>query len=147
MKSVSSTWFECIVTYDKMLDNGTTKRAVESYVVDALTFTEAESVIIEQMKVYVVGEFVIKNINPCQFKEVCFSEKDGEDRWFKVKVAFISFDENTGRERLSNVNYLVQADTAEFAIKNMNEVMGGTLNEYRIVANVETKIVDVFKYE
>ena len=147
MKSITSTWFECIVTYDKVTDEGTIKRVSEVYSVDALTFTEAESVITEEVKNYIGGEFYIKNINPAPYKEIFFSDNVKDDRWFKVKVAFITYDERTSREKLSNILYLVQGDKAETANTYINEMLGNGMQDYRIVSNVETKIYDVFKHE
>lgn len=147
MKSVSSTWFECIVTYDKVTEEGTTKRVSEVYSVDALTFTEAESVITEEVKKYIGGEFYIKNINPAPYKEVFFSEKKDDDKWFKIKVAITTYDERTNKPKDSNVLYLVQADDSDRAQSYMNEVMRYGMHDYRIVSNVETNIYDVFKHE
>ena len=121
--------------------------ANEVYTVDALTFTEAEARITDEMQPYVanmVGGFNIKNINPAQYKEVFFSEKEDDGKWFKMKVAFITFDERTGKEKLSNVFYLVQADKSETAMSYTNDVLNKGFQDYRIVSNVETRIMDVF---
>lgn len=146
IKSITSTWFECIVSYDKVLEDGTNKKVTKTYTVDALTFTEAESTIIEEMKQYISGEFQIKNINPAQYREVFFSEKKDDGMWFKMKVAFTTYDERTNKPKDSNVFYLVQADNSERAQSYMNEVMAKSMLDYRIVSNVETKIMDVFKH-
>lgn len=149
MKAITSTWFECQVSVPKTQDDGSVKVANEVYTVDALTFTEAESRIIEEMQPYVanmVGGFSIKNINPAQYKEVFFSENDKDDRWFKVKVAFITIDEKTMKEKFSNVFYLVQADKSETANAYTNEVLNKGFQDYRIVSNVETRIMDVFQH-
>ena len=146
MKSITSNWFECIVAFDKTQGDGTTKRVTETYTVDALTFTEAESTITEEMKPYISGEFNIRNINPAQYKEVFFSEKEDDDKWFKMKVAFTTYDERTNKPKDSNVFYLVQADNSNRAQSYMNEVMRQSMQDYRIVSNVETKIIDVFKH-
>jgi hypothetical protein len=147
MKSITSTWFECIVAYDKVTEEGTLKKVTETRTVDALTFTEAESTITSEMAKYISGEFDIKNINPAQYKEVFFSEEEKDDHWFKVKVAFITYDEKTMKEKYSNVFYLVQADKSETANAHTNEVLGTGMQDYRIVSNVETKILDVIRHE
>ena len=90
---------------------GTPKPITEQYVVDALTFTEAESIITEEMSVYISGEFNINGIKPAPYKEIFFSELNSDDRWFKAKLQFITFDEKTQKEKRSAVNYLVQAHT------------------------------------
>ena len=148
--SITSTWFECQVSVPKTQDDGSVKVANEVYTVDALTFTEAENRITDEMQPYVanmVGGFNIKNINPAQYKEVFFSDMEKDGKWFKIKVAFITFDERTGKEKLSNVFYLVQADKSETAMSYTNDVLRKGMADYRIVSNVETKIMDVFKHK
>ena len=96
IKAITSTWFECSVIVPKVQDDGNVRNVNEVYTVDALTFTEAETRITDEMQPYVanmVGGFSIKNINPAQYKEIFFSEDKKDDRWFKVKVAFPEFDE------------------------------------------------------
>jgi hypothetical protein len=107
MKSITSQWYEVKVRYDKMTDDGTPKPITEQYVVDALTFTEAESIITEEMSVYISGEFNINGIKPASYKEIFFSDLTNDDRWFKAKLQFITFDEKTQKEKRSAVNYLV----------------------------------------
>lgn len=147
MKSITSNWFECQITYDKTKEDGTVKKTTETYTVDALTFTEAESKIIEEMKMFISGEFNIKNINPAPYKEIFFSEVDKDDRWYKVKLAFITFDEKTQKEKETKVTYLVQGDKADNASSYINEIMKESISDYRIIGNTETKIIDVFKHE
>ena len=147
MKSITGKWFECVVAYNKVIEEGTVKKVTETRVVDALTFTEAESIITSEMAKYISGEFDIRNINPAQYKEVFFSEEEKDDHWFKVKVAFITIDERTQKEKYNNVFYLVQADKSETANAHTNEVLGTGMQDYRIVSNVETKILDVIRHE
>ncbi len=146
MKSITSNWFECVVSFDKTQENGTVKKVTETYTVDALTFTEAESTITSQMQPYISGEFQIKNINPAQYREIFFSERNEDDRWFKVKIAIITFDEKTMKEVENKYTYLVQAHTSELASAYVNQIMGKTMQDYRIISNVETKIMEVFKH-
>ena len=147
--SITSTWYECFVIVPKTQDDGNVKNVNEVYTVDAMTFTEAESRITEEMQPYVsnmVGGFQIKNINPAQYKEVFFSGMDRDDKWFKVKVAISTID-NQGKDKETKVTYLVQADNSDRAQNSVNEVMRQGMSDYRIVSNVETKIMDVYKYE
>lgn len=150
IKAITSTWFECSVIVPKVQDDGNVRNVNEVYTVDALSFTEAETRIIDEMQPYVadmVGGFQIKNINPAQYKEIFFSENTKDDRWFKVKVAFLAFDEKTMKEKETKMVYLVQADKAETAQSYTNEVMGRGMQDYRIISNVETKIMDVYQHE
>ena len=147
MRSVQKRWFETIVRYDKVMESGETKKVSETYVVDAITFGEAEESIAEEMKPYISGDFDIENINPAPYSEIFFSDKDTDDKYYRVKLAFITIGERTQKEKKSKVTYLVQADSLEQARKNTEEVMNGTMIDYEFVSVTETKILDVFEKE
>ncbi len=146
MRSRTANWMECIIRYEKTMEDGLQKNVTEKYVLDALSFTEAESRIIEEMSSYISGEFTVVNINPCSFKEIFFSDEDTADKWYKAKLQFITIDEKTEKEKRSNVYYLVQAGSFDGAKKNIDEVMGGTMIDYVIAKVEETKYMDVFEY-
>lgn len=146
MRSRTASWKECFIVYEKTMDDGLQKKVNEVYVVDALSFTEAEARIIEEMSSYISGDFQVYNINPAVYGEIFFSDDDMADRWYKAKLQFITLDEKTDKEKRSNVYYLVQAHSLEQARKNIDEVMGGTMIDYVIVKIEETKIMDVFEY-
>ena len=147
MKSITSQWYEVRVRYEKMTDDGTPKPMKESYVVDALTFTEAESIITEEMSVYISGEFNIEGIKLASYKEIFFSDLTNDDHWFKAKLQFITFDEKTQKEKRSAVSYLVQAHTLPQAVKYIGDVMGQTMVDY-VISNIsETNILDVFEHK
>ena len=145
MRDVNKKWFETIVRYDKTMENGEVKKVSETYVVDAITFGEAEESITGIAKSYVSGDFDIKNINPAPYSEIFFSDKDTDDKYYRVKLAFITIDERTQKEKKSKVTYLVQASSLEQARKNTEEVMNGTMIDYEFVSVTETKILDVFE--
>ncbi len=147
MRSRTAKWFICIVKYEKVTEDGTEKKVTEQYVVDALSFTEAEKRIMENMASYVSGAFEIANINPAPFGEIFFSDGEVDDKWYKAKLQFITIDKKTDREKRSNVTYLVQAGSLEGARKNIDEVMGGTMIDYVIAGVNETPIVDVFEHK
>ena len=122
------------------------KKVKESYVVDALSFTEAESRIMEEMSSYISGEFTIENINKASYKEIFFSDEDLADKWYKAKLQFITIDEKTEKEKRSNVYYLVQAGSLKGAVANIESVMGTTMIDYVIASVAETLLMDVFEY-
>ena len=146
MRSRTSDWFETKVRLDKVQEDGTQKKVTELYVVEALSFTEAEAKIIAEMKDYVSGEFDVKNITPTSYHEIFFSENSKDDKWYKAKLQFITIDEKTEKEKHQTVYYLVQGDSTESAQKNINEVMGHTMIDYVIVSIIETNILDVFEH-
>lgn len=147
MRSRTARWFICIVKYEKVQEDGTQKKVTEQYVVDALSFSEAEQRITKEMASYISGEFEIANINPAPFGEIFFTEDEMADKWHKAKLQFITIDEKTEKEKRSNVTYLVQAGSLEGARKNIDEVMGTTMIDYVTVGINETPIMDVFEYK
>lgn len=146
MRSRTSTWFETKVRYDKVMEDGETKKVTEPYVVDALSFSEAESRITEEISHYVSGEFDVKAITPAVYGEIFFSDIDTDDKWFKARLAFITIDEKTEKEKRTSSSYLVQAGSVSTAVKHIEEVMGNTMIDYEIAAITETKIMDVFEH-
>jgi hypothetical protein len=146
MRSRTSTWFETKVRYEKMMEDGMQKKVTEQYVVDALSFTEAESAIMEEMAPYISGEMKITDIKPAPYGEIFFSDIDTDDKWYKAKLQFITIDEKTEKEKKSTITYLVQAGTLNGALKHVDEVMGGTMIDYISTAIQETQIMDVFEH-
>ena len=147
MRSRTANWFKTKVRFEKMGEDGLNKKVTEDYVVDALSHTEAEERITEEMKTFVSGEFDVKSIVPATFKEIFFSDDPDDDKWYQVKVDFITIDESSEKEKRSKVTYLVQAGSVNRAIKNVDEVMGGTMIDYEIVSVNSTKFWDVFEYK
>ena len=123
------------------------KKVTELYVVDAMSFTEAEARIMEEMSSYISGEFEVVEIDRCMFKEVFFSDEQMADRWYKSKLQFVTIDEKTEKEKRATVYYLVLGSTLENARKNIDEVMGKSMIDYIISSVSETKIMDVFEHK
>jgi hypothetical protein len=119
MRSKTAQWFECKIRYEKTMDDGLQKKVTEQYVVDALSFSEAEERITEEMSSYISGEFDVTDIKIATYKEIFFSDDEAADRWYKAKLQFITVDEKTDKEKRSNVNYLVQAATLPGPVKNI----------------------------
>lgn len=148
MRIKTANWFEAKIQYEKTMDDGLRKKVTEQYVVDALSYAEAETKICEEMSAYISGEFEVKDLKKAQYKEVFFEDKDcSSTRFYKAKLDFLTIDERTEKEKRSRVVYLVQAENLHWAIKNVDEVMQGTMIDYEACAIDETKIIDVFEHE
>ncbi len=147
MRSRTALWFETKIRYEKTMEDGLQKKVTEAYTVDALSFTEAENAITEEMSSYISGEFEVTDIKIATYKEVFFSDLNSDDRWFKAKLQFITIDEKTAKEKKSNVYYLVQASSLPVAVKHIEEVMGGTMNDYVIASVAESPLLDVFEHK
>jgi hypothetical protein len=146
MRSRTANWFICKIRYEKTMEDGLQKKVTETYVVDAVSFTEAEARIIEEMSSYISGQFDVVEIDRCKFGEVFFSDEEMADKWYKAKLKFITIDEKTEKEKRTTVYYLVQAGGFEGARKNIDETMGGGMIDYEIDTVSETPIIDVFEY-
>lgn len=140
-------WFTCKIRYEKTMENGMQKKVTEPYLVDALSFTEAESRIIEEMTPFFQGEFVVAGVARAKYEEIFPSEEESADRWFKCKLWFITLDEKTGAEKRTASNVLVQASDLRDAIKKLDEGMKDTLADYVIASVQETSIMDVYPYK
>ena len=147
MRSRTAIWFECKVRYEKSGEDGVPKKVIETYVVDAVSFGEAESRILEEMGKYVGGELEIVDLKIAQYKEIFFADSDLADKWYKAKLAFITLDEKTGKEKKTSVYYLVNAGNINSALKNVDEIMGGTMIDYQTCNLTETQVIDVFEYK
>ncbi|MBK8808266.1 MAG: DUF4494 domain-containing protein [Bacteroidales bacterium] len=138
-------WFECKVKYDKIDElSGKEKSVTEPYLVDALSFTEAEVRITRQAEQFVSGEFALTNINRTKIEEIHPYEADGY--WFKCKIVFLDIDENSGKEKKSIAEMLVNAENMIQACERLAEQLKSVIVPYRITSMLETKIVDVFPY-
>jgi len=141
---MSAIWYECKVKYRKTDDNGVQKVTTEPYLVDALSYTEAESRITEEMSAYISEEFKITNIKVANYAEIHPFENC--DRWFKSKVSLLAYDEESGKERKTNMYILVQANDVKEAFDNTTQIMSTTMGDYTIPAISESPIMDVFPY-
>ena len=140
-------WFECKIRYEKTMENGMTKKVNEPYLVDALSVTGAEARIIEEIRPFITGEFIVSDIKRANYSELFSSDEEAADRWFKCKLMFITLDERSGAEKKTSVQILVQAADLHDAVKKLDEGMKGTMADYQIASIAETAIMDVFFYQ
>ena len=147
MKSRVSKFYEVKVQYRKMQEDGKEKKVTEQYVVEALSFTEAESRIIEEMTPYISGEFDVVSEKIAPYNEIFLSDRTDDDKWFISKVGFITLDERTDKEKKQTFRYLVQAATSELALDYTKEMFSHGMSDYCIEAVQDTPILDVFLHE
>lgn len=159
--------YECGVRFDKMMENGMVKKVTELYLVDALTFTEAEARIISEVTPFISGEFDVVTIKRTNYSEIVFdefnlnSESDAQvqkitransrasevaDKWFKAKINFILVDEKTGKEKKQAIHYIINAGSINAAHDTLVSHMKGTMTDYEIATLDETRIMDVYVY-
>lgn len=138
-------WFETTIKYEKTAEEGRIVRVTEKYLVDAITFTEADARINKEMQPFISGEFSVSAIKRARINEM-FENANG-DKWFKAKVNFIMLDEEKGVEKKIASYMMVQANEIKDARENLVEGMKGSMADYEVESLTETKIIDVFKYE
>lgn len=136
-------WFECKIRYDKTQENGSIKKVTEPFLVDALSFTEAEARIIEEQTPFVSGELNVSAVKRTKISEIFWD--DSADRWYLVKVAFITIDEKTAVEKKAISQILVAATDFKGALNSFIEGMKGTMADFEIQSITETPIMDVYK--
>jgi len=140
-------WFECKVTYEKVADNGMPKKVVESYLVDADSFTLAEAKMIEEITPFVsMGEYNISNIRKVNYAELFLNEDDKCDRYYRCKVLYVTIDEKNGVEKKTPAFMLVKSDSLPNAVAELEKQMGKGLADYEIASVAETALMDVFQY-
>lgn len=144
---MSKIWFRAKIRYEKTEENGMNKRVSENYLVDALSFTEAEARIINEVTPFISGEFTVTDLKRENISELFSSEADKDDRWYKIKVAFVMLDEKLGKERKSYSYMLVQSSDTASAEKMLHERMKGSLSNYEVMEVKETNIIDVYPYK
>ena len=138
-----ASWFECKIRYDKAQENGAIKKVTEPYLVDALSFTEAEARIIEEQTPFISGEVNVTAVKRTKIAEIFWD--DSADKWYLVKVAFVTIDEKTAVEKKSTSLILVAASDFKGAYDNSMEGMKGTMADFEIVSITETPLMDVYK--
>jgi len=138
------TWFECKVKYVKIDDDGRERKVSEVYLVDAVTFTDAETRIIEQMGTMVRGEFIVDNIKKSNIVEI-YPHDDGE-WWYKARIGIVTIDEKAGKEKKINNYFLVAADDIKQALQRLEEGLSYILVPYQTTSLAICNIIDVFPY-
>lgn len=135
-------WFECKVAYHKIVENGVQKKVTDTFLVDALSFTEAEARVIEEVTPFVSGEMDVASVKKTKISEIF--RDDTADKWYLVKVAFITIDEKTAAEKRSISQILTAGGNFKNAYENFMEGMKGTMADFDIVSLTETPILDVY---
>ena len=135
-------YFECTIKYSKVQQNGQVKKVSEKYLVDSLSFTEAEAKIIKESQSFISGEFNVSDIKRSKVSEV-FDANEG-DKYYDFKLAFITIDEKSAKEKKTFSHILVLGDDIDGAKIYLDERMKGTLSDYVVDTIKETKIVDVY---
>jgi len=137
-------WFTCVIKYQKATADGEETKVTESYLVNAMTYTEAEARILHVMSEKSGGMFFVDKITKSNFHDV-FDFEDA-DLWFKVKVSLVAYDDETEKEKQTHQYYMVAATDIEDAFLKTKDIMKGALTGYVVPSITYTKILEVFPY-
>ena len=134
-------YFECKISYEKTLENGKQKKVTECYIVNAVSFTDAEAKVIDHVQDVITGLFEVKSIRKYKVAEIVPSELG--DTYFKCKLNFITLDEKSGLQKKTAVYMLVDAENLDKAKVLLVEHMKSTMADYSIEKIEETKLMAV----
>lgn len=112
-------WFECSVRYEKTLENGMQKYVSEPYLVEAISFTEAEQRFIEEIQPFMSGEYEVKAVSKRKISELFEDDKELADKWFKCKVAFVTLDERSGIEKRTAGFHLIPSSISHWGASTL----------------------------
>jgi len=142
---MANNWFQCKLRYEKVTENGIVKKVTEPYLMNALSFTEAEARIVEELTPFMSGEFTVSDIKRANYSELF--DQFGGDRYYKCKLQFVTIDQKSAKEKKTSSYILVLADNFREAVKNLDEGMKGTLADYTIISVNETAIMDAYEFD
>lgn len=143
---MTANWFEAKVKYMKVNEDGREKKVNEAYLLDALSYTEAESRITHEMESVIKGDYYISSLKKSNITELVPSNDENDDRWYKAKIAIIDADEVSGKEKSSNQYYLVAASNINRALENLEKSLSTFVVPYEIASLADTLFMDVFPY-
>lgn len=147
MEAINRFWFDCKVKYGKVAENGVEKVVKEEYLVDAMSFTEAEARIIEQMTPFISGAFEVATVKKNGSVDLFYSDKADADKYYQAKVSYITIDEKSGVEKKTVQGFYVFAADFDDAVATLKNGMEGTMSDWELNSMAETAILDAFKHE
>ena len=143
---MTADWFEEKVKFMKVNEDGREKKGNEAYLLEAMSYTEAESRIMHEMESVISGDYYISSLKKSNITELVPSEDENDDRWYKAKVNIIDADEVSGKEKSTGQYYLVAASNINKALENLEKSLASFVVPYEIASLTDTQFMDVFPY-
>ncbi|MEG2276652.1 MAG: DUF4494 domain-containing protein [Odoribacter sp.] len=144
---MTANWFEGKVKYIRVNESGRECKVSEAYLIDAMSYTEAESRIVKEMDTVIKGDYYISSLKKSNVSEVVSSVDEHDDRWYKAKVAIVDADNISGKEKRSFIHCLVAATNTDRALENLNEFLSTFVVPTEVVCIADTQVMDVFEYQ
>ena len=139
-------YYEVKARFKKTMEDGMVRKVKEPYLFYALSFSEAEERAVEELTPFISGKFEVTDIKRVSYNEIFPTDDSEADKWYAVRINFITLDERTGKEKKTKAEYLVQASGIDNARDNFNAAMRQSLADYEITAIKETPLMDVYPY-
>ena len=139
-------FFEVSIRCCEITEEGKVKKHRKKYLLDSVSFSEAEARIIEELKEMIQGDFCIEAIKKSNITELVDSNDANDDKWFKAKVAIIDADSISGREKRSNQYFLVAGSDVDKSLENLQKALSTYVVPFEIVQVGDSNIMDVFSY-
>lgn len=137
-------WFQCKIKYQREEENGKIKKISEPYLVDAVSYTEAEARIYQELGSVIPGEFEVTAITKSRFVDIF--HYDDNDVWYKCKVTYMVTDENSGKEKKITNMMLVTAAHVKEAYERIQESLSTMLVPFEVPEIAQSPIVEIFPY-
>ncbi len=135
-------WFTVKVKYTKQLDNGALKRVTEAYLIAAMSFTDAEARIYEELGSIIIGEFNVSNITPVEIHDIFAYDDTGV--FYKCKATYDNIDADTEKSKKVSQVFLVEAGSVKEAFDRLTENLKGMLVDFQIPDVKVSNIIDIF---
>lgn len=132
-------YIETAARYEKMTEDGKVKKVTERFLVDALSCTEAESRTIEELTPYVSGDLEVTANKKVNIAEVLGDKQ--ADRFYLAKVAFVTIDEKTAKEKKAPSQWLIGGTDFPDAYETLLREINKCLADVEIIALAETPVV------
>lgn len=147
MKTKKTTWYETTIKYEKTGENGEMCKISEVYAIDAVSFTDAEKEMTKEANNFLTSaNFEISAIKIANYDEVVMSDDDNDDKYYLATLDFTE-ESDSGKEKHTRINYLIQASSLDKAVKYINEMMKGSMMDYKSMSVKETKVVDILYHD
>ncbi|MDR0982425.1 MAG: DUF4494 domain-containing protein [Culturomica sp.] len=143
---MTANWFEAKVKYIKMMEDGRERKVTESYLLDAMTYTEAEGRVIKELESMIRGDYYITSLKKSNITELLESEDEADDRWYKAKVDIIDAEEISGKEKSSSQYHLIAAANIEVALQRLKKSLETYIVPCELKSLTDTNFMDVFPY-
>lgn len=137
-------WMTVKVKYTRQNDDGSLKRISEPYLLAAMTFTDAEARIYEELGQIIRGEFNVVGIARTEIHDIFGYDDTGV--WYTCKAKYESMDADTEKSKKITQKFLVEASSVKQATERLTESLSTLMVDFEIPSVVVSPIVEIFPY-